>query len=95
MPVRTRIVEHSLPDSVLPVAERAAHPRCAGFVHSCYGYEERSLAPLARSELANASVVMSLELGPPLRVEARSSLSDFSERARRRAHAGRSGALET
>jgi AraC-like DNA-binding protein len=63
-----RVMEHRLPESVLRVAERPMQPRCARLVRSCYGYEEWSPRPLARSEFANASVVMILEFGPPLRV---------------------------
>ena len=75
----TRIREHQLADSVLRVAERETHPRCARFSRGLYGYEERSPGALARSEFANANVVMILEIGPPLRVS-------NSERAAR--HAG-------
>ena len=63
-----RIVEHRLPESVLRLAERALPAQLARLTSGCYGYEERSPAPLARNEFANANVVMILELGPPLRV---------------------------
>ncbi len=64
-----RVVEHRLPESVLHVFETPLDPRCARLAPGgCYGYEERSAAPLVRSEFATASLVMIFEIGAPLRV---------------------------
>jgi AraC-like DNA-binding protein len=62
------LVEHQLPGSELRVAERAVAPHCAVFAHSRYGYEECATGEVARREFANASVVVILGIGAPLRV---------------------------
>lgn len=68
-PRRVRVAEHRLPESVLRVASRPLDPRCARLAPGgCYGYEERSAAPLVRSEFATASLVLIFEIGAPLRV---------------------------
>jgi AraC-like DNA-binding protein len=63
-----RVAEHRLAESVLRTASHPLDPRCVRFTESCYGYEEHSPGPLARSEFATASVVMIFEIGAPLRV---------------------------
>jgi AraC-like DNA-binding protein len=63
-----RIVEHALAGSTLRVAERPLTPRCAAYARSRYGYEEHAAGEVARSEFANASVVVILEIAEPLRV---------------------------
>jgi AraC-like DNA-binding protein len=67
-PRSARVAEHRLAESVLRTISRPLDPRCARFTEGCYGYEERSRGPLARSEFATASLVMIFEIGAPLRV---------------------------
>jgi AraC-like DNA-binding protein len=67
-PRSVRVAEHRLAGSVLRTASRPLDPRCARFTDGCYGYEEHSPGPLARSEFATASLVMIFEIGAPLRV---------------------------
>ncbi len=59
---------HQLADSTLHVAERPLPACIARMVRGCYGYEEWSDGPIARSEYASANVVVILETGEPLRV---------------------------
>lgn len=62
------VVTHRLPSSVLRLFERPLAPGCAGMAHGCYGYDERSAAPLVRQESAGTALVVILETGEPIRV---------------------------
>lgn len=63
-----QVFRHCSDTAEWEMVRRRPHPRLRDYVQEYVGYDERSPAPLQRLEVAKSSVILIVNLGPPLRL---------------------------